>query len=353
MTNGSVATEYLMLKFILALPESLRMKIFKETPICVRGSALDQHTRTAFAALELRKRPSLDDLGREFGPDAARSGYRHFYHIGAYGGRKAKVDVADTTVPGAAGDLKARLYVPRQKTSDGVLLYIHGGGFTIGDIDTYDLFNRYVCEKIGAKLLFFEYRLAPEHPFPVPVDDVVATAKALPELADRLDFDPNKVTIGGDSAGGMLTVVASHEAVVAGVAIDSLWPLFPVLDYSRKYPSEDDYGIGFGLTKELMDWFTNCFLQNDENRSDPMISPIFLPHLDKLPATLLRIAEYDPLSDQSRAFAEKVKPLGIDLDVRTAKGLAHGYTNMFSIIPAARKALDEDLMWVKDRLDSV
>ena len=344
MSQGS---EYYTLKLILSMPEALRRSLLKEEEIVVRGSPLDQHTRTLFKLQEKRGSPTLDDIGREHGAPAARAAYQHFYKMGAWSARNANVTTEDLMLPGGGQEIKGRLYRPAAAASDGLLVYLHGGGGAIGDIEAYDYFNKYLCEQLGAAVLFPDYGLGPERPYPAAPQDCMAVTRALPELSEKFGTNPENIIIGGDSMGGYLSTICGHEAGQAGVRLKALWLLFAAFDFENEYASLEVYKEGFGLSKAMMEWFSDQYFAGGGDRTEPLASPIKLPHLDRLPKTLLRAAEYDPLFDQSPAFREKVEPLGVDITYRIAKGLVHGYTNTFSIIPAAKKALDEDLDWLK------
>ncbi|MCI5047734.1 MAG: alpha/beta hydrolase [Aquisalinus sp.] len=349
MTPG---TEYHALKTILALPEGVRKTMFREEPIVVRGSEIDPHTRTLLRLIEIQKRSTIDEIGRASGAPAARAAYRHYYKTGAWQSRKLPVSTQNVLVPGGKHDMAARLYRPEQSESDGLLIYIHGGGGVIGDIEAYDYFNRYLADYLGCAVLFPEYGLGPESPFPAGVKDCIAMTRALPELAQRFAINKDMIIIGGESAGAMLSAICGHEAAQAGIDVKALWLLFGAYDElaSDKYASMKDYGTGFGLSQGLIDWFSEQYFANGNEQLESYPMPIDLPDLQKLPKSLLRAAEYDPLFDQSPAFLEKIQGLGVDVTYRVAKGLLHGYTNLFELVPAAKAALDEDLDWIKGEL---
>ncbi|WP_306253188.1 alpha/beta hydrolase [Parvularcula sp. IMCC14364] len=342
-------TEFYALKAILALPDGVRKTLFSEKPVNIRNSDIDAQTRTLLRLIEIQKRQTIDEIGKASGVDAARAAYRHYYKMGAWQSRKLPVRSEDVVLPGGRDEMKARLYHPESVSSDGLLIYIHGGGGVIGDVEAYDYFNRYMADYLGAAVLFPEYGLGPENPFPEGVRDCLAMTRALPGLAERFGVSASNIIIGGESAGAMLSAICGNEAGQAGIDVKALWLLFGAYDEltSDKYASMTDYASGFGLSRDMIEWFATQYFANGDSELVQYPLPINLPHLNNLPATLLRAAEYDPLFDQSMAFMNVIQPMGVDVTYRVAEGLLHGYTNLFELIPAAKAALDEDLDWIK------
>jgi acetyl esterase len=234
-------------------------------------------------------------------------------------------DVSDGPVP-------MRIYRPAGDAL-GTLMFIHGGGFVIGDLDSYDYQCRVLCSRVGVTVVSVGYRLAPEHPFPAAVDDAAAALEWV------LEHEPGPHVVGGDSAGGNLA---------AGVArdVDAQLLLYPVTDMATARPSVQENAEGYFLTLDDMEWFNGHYLGgNDSLRSDPRVSPA-LRDLAGLPTALIYTAEYDPLRDDGDAYAEALSAAGVKVVHRRFEGLIHGFFALGPLSQAAEAAVErvcEDL----------
>ncbi len=248
--------------------------------------------------------------------------------------------VEEAEVPGAAGPLRARVYRPVTEGGGSVptLVFVHGGGFVIGDIDSYDAQCRMLCRSAGAVVLAFEYRLAPEARFPAAVEDAVAaTAWALDHVAD-LGGDPARIAVGGDSAGGNLAAIACQELRGHEPPIAAQLLLYPVTDMSQERPSYAENGEGLFLTEDDMRWFEASYLAEGDSREDPRVSPLLAADLSGLPPAIVISAELDPLRDDGEAYAQALEDAGVRVVRRRYDSLVHGFFGMAAVSDAAAAA---------------
>jgi acetyl esterase len=253
--------------------------------------------------------------------------------------------VRDLTVDGAVGPLRARLYSPEPSSSSSpgprpLLVFFHGGGWVVGDIDTHDQPCRLLCRYADVHVLSVGYRLAPEHPAPAAAEDAVAAyAWALAHAAE-LGADPARVAVGGDSAGGNLAAVVAQQARDTGLQAPAVQLLvYPGVDASRPYPSKNLFAEGYFLTKKQMDWYWDTYSAGG-SRTDPWLSPRCADDLSKLAPALVTTAGFDPLRDEGEAYADALREAGTPVVLRRAPGLVHGYLSMTGI---NRASLEESL----------
>jgi acetyl esterase len=251
--------------------------------------------------------------------------------------------VEDLTVAGAEGPLEARLYAPTPtERPGGLLLYLHGGGWVSGDLDTHEGPCRLLAHHAGVPILAVHYRRAPEHPFPAAVDDAFAALRWTRDHAGALGADPSGIAIGGDSAGGNLAAVASRVARDAGEPAPAMQLLiYPVTDLSEKHRSYRLFREGFYLTEGDMDWYRDHYLSDEETLRDPRVSPLLVEDLSGLPPAYVVTAGFDPLRDEAEAYARRLEEAGVPVAVRRHTGLIHGFANLSAVLPAARAAMLE------------
>ncbi len=251
--------------------------------------------------------------------------------------------VADLRAPGPAGDIPVRLYRPLG-TADAdrlpALVYFHGGGWTIGDLDTHDVVCRQLADFTPCAVVSVDYRLGPEHKFPAAVDDAVAAARWVAREADRLGIDARRIAVGGDSAGGTLA------AVVALLARDDGGPRFamqalvyPATDMAADTASHLRYGEGHLLTREAILWFRANYLRDAADEADWRASPLRAPDLSRLPPAYVITAGFDPLVDEGRAYADRLQAAGVAVTYECFEGMIHGFVTMGGVIAAANHAL--------------
>ncbi len=257
-------------------------------------------------------------------------------------GTVADVLAEDHTLPGPAGMLRARLFRPRQGGSAALptLLYFHGGGWCIGDIDTHDPACRQLAQEAGCAVLSVDYRLAPEHRFPAAVEDCFAALAFAAEASGRLGIDRARLAVGGDSAGGNLAAVCAILARDAGIALKGQVLIYPATDFTGNYASHEDYADGFLLTRESIAWFSGNYLDAAQ-RKDWRASPLLAPDLRRLPPAIVIVGECDPLRDESRAYAEALRHAGNEACFHLYSGMIHGFFTLGGAIAAADRAITQ------------
>lgn len=246
--------------------------------------------------------------------------------------------------PGAHGDIALRLYVPRE-LPDGpapTLIFFHGGGFVVGDLDSYDPLCSHLAHHGRCQVLSVDYRLAPEHPFPAANEDALAVWAHVCAEPRRFGADPARLGVGGDSAGGHMAAVLSQQARIAGLPLPAYQCLiYPATDLTREWPSQAHYGAGYLLDRTTMSWFREQFLPPHVDIGDPRVSPLRAADLAGLPPATVVLAGFDPLKDEGRAYAEALTAAGVPVSVLAFDTLIHGFASMAGISAGARRALDE------------
>lgn len=268
--------------------------------------------------------------------DEARQGYRT---LATMSPRPDPVEVEDRTVPGPAGPVPARVYRPPDPTGPG-FVYFHGGGWTIGDLETHDGACGLLAEASRCVVVAVDYRLAPEHRFPAAVDDAVAATRWVGEHADDLEIDGDRLGVAGDSAGGNLaTVVARKARDDGGPALAGQLLVYPVVDGTDEQPSfEEHHDIPF-LPASTMRWFLETYA-GDTDPSHPDVSPI-VADLSGLPPAVVVTAEFDPLRDQVDAYAEALADAGVEVTHLRYDDLTHVFIQLTALSARAREATEE------------
>ncbi len=250
--------------------------------------------------------------------------------------------VEDLTIPGPAGDLPVRLYTPIAAAPVGpALVFYHGGGWVIGNVDTHDALCRQLANESGARVISVDYRLAPEHPFPAAVEDAFVAVKWVQNNAMDLDVDPNAIAVGGDSAGGNLAAVVTQMARKGGVRIAFQLLIYPVTEALADTASMNALAEGFMLEKASMEWFVGQYVPAGTTPKDPRISPLLAEDLSGLPPAYLVTAGYDPLKDEGRAYAEKLQAAGVTVEHVNYEAMIHGFFTMTGIVDEAREAVEQ------------
>lgn len=240
----------------------------------------------------------------------------------------------DVTVPGPAGGIRARLYDARERREPGpVLVFFHGGGFVIGDLESHDSFCAEAARALDLPVVAVDYRLAPEHPFPAAPDDCEAAARWVAESPAELGLHVTSLVLAGDSAGGNLTIVTAQALRdrPAKVPVIVQWPIYPVVDDAPKYQSFHDFSDGYLLTADGMRWFSEAYRATE---GDARNTPILHRH-EGMPPTLIVTAGLDPLRDQGRAYAAELIRAGVPTTYREAVGNIHGFITIRKAIPSS------------------
>jgi acetyl esterase len=265
-------------------------------------------------------------------------------HAQVFRGERFSVGrVEELTIPGPGGPIPARLYVPREASArPPLLVYLHGGGWVVCDLETHDNVCRFLAREAGVLVLSVDYRLAPEHRFPAAVDDALAAFRFGAEQAGDLGADPDALAIGGDSAGGNLAAVVSQLAASdGGPAPVFTLSLYPVTDLSEKRESYRLFREGFLLTEARMDWYRGHYLPDEGAALDPRASPLLAEDLSGLPPTYIATAGFDPLRDEGEAYARRLREAGVPVALRRHPGLIHGFCNSVGSTRFGRAAMRE------------
>lgn len=261
--------------------------------------------------------------------------------------------VADTTV---AGRVPARVYRPAGTGPAPTVVYLHGGGFVIGDLDTHDNVCRRLVADTGAVVVSVDYRLAPEHRFPAAVEDSYAALTWVAEHVADFGADPARLVIGGDSAGGNLAAVCAQLAHADGLALAAQLLVYPAVDMLGDYPSRTENAEGYFLTLADMYWFAEHYTGLTESDPaaaeldlDPRLSPIRAASLTGLAPAVVATAQYDPLRDEGDAYAAALTTAGVPVAHQQFPGLIHGFYGLEHLSPAIAAATT----WINGRLKEI
>jgi len=248
--------------------------------------------------------------------------------------------VSNTSVPGPAGAIPVRLYRPNATARLPLIVYFHGGGFVLCDLDSHDALCRSIANATGFAVASVAYRLAPEARFPEPLEDCYAALVALVARADEWGFDRARVAVCGDSAGGNL---AAAVALVArdrkGPALRHQGLIYPVTDAACESDSMRELATGYMLSRESMQWFWNCYLARPADAADGRASVLRVEDLSGLPPATVVTAEFDPLRDEGETYADRLRAAGVPVVGRRYLGMIHGFVSMPAVTPLADRAV--------------
>jgi acetyl esterase len=253
------------------------------------------------------------------------------------------VHTRTVTIPVDGGTIDARLYTPEGLAAGSpMLVFYHGGGWVIGDIESHDAPCRFIAKHGGVRVLSVDYRLAPEYPFPTPVNDALAAFDYAYTHAEELGADPARLAVGGDSAGGNLAAVTAHQTVRAGNPHPAFQLLFyPGIDGTTRRRSRDLFAKGYFLTDADMTWFVDHYVPTVDDRSDPRFSVLLADDHSGLPPAYIATAGFDPLRDEGEAYAQKLTEAGVSVVLSRQEDLIHGYANFIPLGGRFREALSE------------
>lgn len=251
--------------------------------------------------------------------------------------------VEDVQIPSGRGDIAARVYAAETTGRKPALIYFHGGGFVVGNLETHDAVCRSLAAESGAVVVAVDYALAPEHRFPAAVEDAYAATVWVVENAVRLGLDAVRISVGGDSAGGTLAIVSAMRCRDAGgPALRSQVLFYPVTDLSSfDTGSYRSLSEGYGLTRAAMMWFGAQYLPSADFAVHPEASPLLASDFRGLPPALLITAEFDPLRDEGEAYARRLEEAGVAVKVSRYQGMIHGFVAMRGVVAGGRRAIGE------------
>jgi acetyl esterase len=324
------------MRALAALPPKVQVRLSGGRPVRVDGQTLNSELQLLLFLRERKGVRPFDTMT----PEQARRYIRSEARAAA--GRPTPVGaVRDLEIDGAAGRLRARHYAPEEIGGPHPLLvYLHGGGFVVGDLDVHDEPCRVLCRHAGVHVLSVDYRLAPEHPFPAAAHDAVAALHWAFEHAAELGADPARVAVGGDSAGGNLAAHAARRAE-RRPALQLL--IYPAADMTSERPSHTLFAEGFYLTDADRRWYHDQYFSGPggPDSEEARAMSLFAGDLGALPPALVITAAFDPLRDEGEAYAEALRAAGTPVLLRRFDGLVHGFINMAGVSPACRDAFVE------------
>ncbi len=251
--------------------------------------------------------------------------------------------VEDRHIPGPHSQIPIRIYTAEGRVPKGVLVYFHGGGWVLGSIVTHDVLCRSITNAAGCIVVSVDYRLAPEHKFPAAPEDCYAAAKWVAANAKSFGGDPDRIAVGGDSAGGNLaTVVALMARERGGPRLIFQLLFYPAISAANDTPSQKEFsGDGFILSRADMEWFWNHYLNGSEDRSNPLACPNRANNLAGLPPALVQTCSHDPLRDEGERYAEQMKKAGVNVTLTRYEGVTHGFVSFADVLDKGKQGIKE------------
>jgi len=305
---------------------------------------LDPDAAAVYKAFQDANRPPYETLTA---PEA-----RELYAVARFATNPEAPELASVKpldIPAPHGKIPARIYTPKKlRQANGLspaLVFIHGGGFVIGDLDSHDV----ACRKLAVEgeliVISVDYRLAPEHKFPAAVDDSIAATKWVAANARQLNIDATRIFVGGDSAGGNLSAVVAIAARDGGLRLAGQVLIYPSTDFRMNHPSHSEPETSILLTHSVIKWFIDHYM-GDADRDDWRASPA-RAKLEGLPPAYVLVAGGDPLRDEGNEYAEKLKAAGVPVTYRYFPGQFHGFFTMGKLLNQANVAAREIGAWLK------
>lgn len=328
-----------MFRFLMGLPPPVVRRLAGR-PVIVDGQVLDPETQWMLRLQSLARDPGLSGSSI---PDIRRAAARQ---TRLAGGRQPIGSTRDLELPGAQGVLPARLYTPRRLVEplrySPLLFFIHGGGMVFGDLDTHDATCRLLAERADTRVLAVDYRLAPEHPFPAAVEDCWAAFSWVAEHAESLGADPERIAVGGDSAGGTLAAVTALKAAEAGVPVRVQLLVYPATNLVDASESRRLFGERFFLTTDFIELAHASYVTEGHDLRDPLVSVAYTERIPEgvAPAQVVT-AGFDPLRDEGEAYARALADAGVPVELTRYPGFIHGFVNVVGVGRSNRAAVAE------------
>lgn len=330
---------------MIFLPESIVSVVYAGRRMVVSGRRIDAKAQAVgnLVALirDINDMPTVEESRAQLLAMAKK-----FEHPGP-----PTVKTTDITLPGADGPRRARIYTPDRMVALGeapTLLYLHGGGWVQGAIETHDGLCTRLADIAGIRVISYDYRLAPEHPFPVAADDILSCYRALVGGETDLVIAPGRLIVGGDSAGGNLTACLMHDVATMGLPR----PLAQLLIYPGV-----DARLETGSMKDLRDqpllpasriaWYLGMYIPDGHDRLDPRVSPLFSDTFAKQPPALIVAGGHDPLWDDAQAYAARLREAGVAVEQMDYPGQVHAFMSLTKVLPQGNEAIERTASWLK------
>lgn len=321
-----------LLQGALALPEPVQRRL-AGAPVRIGEHELSTEAQLLLRINELAPAPAIESVPI---PEGRALMSRSSWIVG---GSQPVGSVREIVV----GSRSARLYVPRELIAVGkpspVLIFFHGGGFVYGDLDSHDASCRFLAERAGVRVLSVDYRLAPEHTFPGAYEDAMEAVRWTFHNAGWINADERYIAVGGDSAGGNLTVAVALQAAREGLPLKLQLAIYPATDPVAETWSRDKFGAGFFLTEEFMDIAVDAYTPEQEQRLDPRVRVLGADIPDGVAPAYLCTAGFDPLRDEGRAYKERLREAGVPVTYQEFGGQIHGFFNWVGVGRSARSCV--------------
>jgi acetyl esterase/lipase len=294
--------------------------------------------RALLEANEAEGAPAIETLSPVEARQAASDALK------AVAGRPEEIGrVEECRIPHPERPIPIRIYTPAAQGPFPCLVYFHGGGWVVCDLDTHDAVCRAIARRAGAVVVAVDYRLSPEYKFPAAVEDCYAATEWVAANAARLAVDPCRIAVGGDSAGGTLSTVMCLKSRDEGgppLALQVL--VYPVTNLaSFDTPSYREFAEGYYLTRAEMEWFRGHYLARIEDAQSPYASPLLAPDLRGLPAALVITAGCDPLRDEGEAYAQRLAEAGVEVTCTRYNGMIHPFFSLGGVFSQGRRAIEQ------------
>ena len=245
----------------------------------------------------------------------------------------------DYSVGTLAGPLTLRLYRPSSQPGLPIILFVHGGGFILGNLESHDAMARELANRANAAIVAVDYRLAPEYPFPAGLDDCMSALEWVIAEAGALDLDPTRISLAGDSAGGQLAVATALRHAGSGTRLRHVALLYPLLDPHRAHPSARTLAEDYMLTGSFIEWAWSAYRGRPEVADSPLFD-VDHADLENFPPTTIVTAQFDPLRDEGEAFAARLARAGVPVELECYGGMIHGFAGFPHLTPVANEAID-------------